>query len=99
MNEVGVGDGSVAASRWTSALFGIGTALILDEFALLLNLRDVYWQHDGYSSFPALTTFAAILLLATLGRPFTRRVGRHHPDVDDDKIATVRESNPRARRG
>ena len=68
MNEIGVGDGSVAASRSTSALFGIGTALILDEFALLLDLRDVYWKQDGYTSFPALTTFAAVLLLATLGR-------------------------------
>ena len=82
MNEVGVGDSSVAASRSTAALFGIGTALILDEFALLLNLRDVYWKKDGYTSFPALASFAAILLLATLGRSIAGH--KDLPDGHDD---------------
>src|SRR3984957_19961137 len=26
-----------------AAVFGLGTALVLDEFALMLHLRDVYW--------------------------------------------------------
>ena len=28
-------------------LFGIGTGLTLDEFALWLNLKDVYWEKQG----------------------------------------------------
>src|SRR5207302_1232690 len=43
--EVGV------AWTWTAVLtafvFGIGAALTLDEFALWLNLRDVYWETQG----------------------------------------------------
>jgi hypothetical protein len=31
-------------------LYGIGTALTLDEFALWLNLRDVYWAKQGRES-------------------------------------------------
>ena len=32
---------------WLAPLFGIGAALIIDEFALWLNLRDVYWAREG----------------------------------------------------
>ena len=28
-------------------LFGVACALVVDEFALLLNLRDVYWEQQG----------------------------------------------------
>jgi len=51
-----------------SALFGIGAALTLDEFALILHLDDVYWTHEGRSSIEATLmgfTFAALCLLAT----------------------------------
>src|SRR6266567_1859612 len=34
-------------------LFGIGTGLTLDEFALWLNLEDVYWSDKGRSSIDA----------------------------------------------
>jgi lysyl-tRNA synthetase class 2 len=51
-----------------SALFGVGAALTLDEFALLLHLDDVYWTAEGRSSIEATLmgfTFAALCLLAT----------------------------------
>jgi len=51
-----------------SALFGIGAALTLDEFALIFHLEDVYWTHEGRSSIEATLmgfTFAALCLLAT----------------------------------
>lgn len=32
---------------WLAPLFGLGAALIIDEFALWLNLRDVYWAKEG----------------------------------------------------
>jgi hypothetical protein len=36
-----------------AALFGIGAALTLDEFALWLHLEDVYWTREGRSSVDA----------------------------------------------
>ncbi|TMB92643.1 MAG: hypothetical protein E6J45_01935, partial [Chloroflexi bacterium] len=41
---------SLDAARWHPVLaipFGIGLALVLDEFALLLQLKDVYWARQG----------------------------------------------------
>jgi hypothetical protein len=35
------------------ALYGTGLALVVDELALLLELRDVYWQHQGRWSIDA----------------------------------------------
>jgi hypothetical protein len=36
-----------------AAVFGIGAALTLDEFALWLHLKDVYWEREGRSSVDA----------------------------------------------
>ena len=44
-------------------LFGIGAALTLDEFALWLNLKDVYWEKEGRRSIDAVI-FAAVLAAA-----------------------------------
>src|SRR5207302_750578 len=43
--EVGVGSSWIASL--TAILFGVGAALTLDEFALWLNLQDVYWDRQG----------------------------------------------------
>jgi hypothetical protein len=40
--------------RLTAFGYGVCSALILDEFALWLSLRDVYWQHLGRASVEAL---------------------------------------------
>ena len=43
-------------SAWRAAaagVFGLGTALVLDEFALILHLRDVYWANEGRLSVDA----------------------------------------------
>src|SRR5438552_13178540 len=51
-----------------SSVFGAGAALILDEFALVLHLDDVYWTDEGRSSIEATLigfTFAVLCLLAT----------------------------------
>jgi hypothetical protein len=44
--------------------FGVGAALTLDEFALWLYLRDVYWSEEGRSSIDA--TVVGVLLAALL---------------------------------
>jgi hypothetical protein len=40
--------------------FGIGTGLTLDEFALWLNLKDVYWSKQGRRSIDAVIVAAAV---------------------------------------
>jgi hypothetical protein len=42
--------------------FGIGAALLLDEFALLLYLRDVYWSEEGRRS-----VYAVIVMVLVVG--------------------------------
>jgi len=48
--------------------FGIGTGLTLDEFALWLNLKDVYWSKQGRRSIDAVMVAAGIsgVLLVSL---------------------------------
>jgi hypothetical protein len=51
----------------TASLFGIGAALVLDEFALILHLRDVYWSEQGRTSIDAVFVAFALIGLLTLG--------------------------------
>ncbi len=46
---------------------GAGASLILDEFALILHLQDVYWTRQGRASVQATALFAVCLLLIVLG--------------------------------
>jgi hypothetical protein len=46
---------------------GIGTSLVLDEFALILHLQDVYWSGEGQLSVEAVSLAAACLGLALAG--------------------------------
>ena len=50
--------------------FGIGMGLTLDEFALWLNLKDVYWTDKGRQSIDAVVVTTALLLIALLGLEF-----------------------------
>ena len=50
-----------------AALFGLGTALVLDEFALILHLRDVYWSNEGRLSVDAVFVAAGITALLLMG--------------------------------
>lgn len=59
-----------------AALFGLGAALVLDEFALWLNLRDVYWSREGRRSVDAVIIVATILALILLGKDFWIALGR-----------------------
>jgi hypothetical protein len=49
------------------ALFGIGTALVLDEFALVLHLEDVYWSEEGRLSVDTVVLGAAACGLLLVG--------------------------------
>ncbi|WP_228122517.1 hypothetical protein [Saccharothrix syringae] len=50
-----------------AALLGVGTALVLDEFALILHLRDVYWTKDGRLSVDAVFLAIGMTGLLLLG--------------------------------
>jgi len=50
--------------------FGVGAALVLDEFALWLELRDVYWTEEGRRSIDAVIIAAALIGIVALGAPF-----------------------------
>ena len=61
---------------------GIGTSLVLDEFALILHLQDVYWSGEGQLSVEAVSLTAACLGLALVGfSPFGVK------DVDDIELS------------
>ena len=64
-----------------ASVFGIGTALVLDEFALILHLEDVYWSESGRLSVDAVFIAAALTGLILLGGV---------PAVDD--LAQLREA-------
>ena len=69
-----VGTGQDKGSRWAgrimSLLYGVGAALTLDEFALWLNLEDVYWDRQGRSSIDAVILFGGFLSIGIWGGPF-----------------------------
>lgn len=50
-----------------AGLFGCGSALVLDEFALIVRLRDVYWSEQGRTSVDAVFLAVAVLGLLLVG--------------------------------
>ncbi|MBY8887902.1 phosphatidylglycerol lysyltransferase domain-containing protein [Streptomyces sp. PTM05] len=48
-------------------LFGIGCGLVLDEFALVLHLEDVYWREEGRQSVDAVILAVTVIGLLLLG--------------------------------
>jgi hypothetical protein len=50
--------------------FGIGMGLTLDEFALWLNLEDVYWSAKGRESIDAVVLVGVLLVITLMGLQF-----------------------------
>ncbi|MEV1055097.1 hypothetical protein [Streptomyces sp. NPDC049887] len=75
------GDERAVGHPAVAAAYGSGTALIADEFALLLDLQDVYWTEQG-----RLSVDVSLGILSALGAYLTAvpfwhecaRVTRHH---------------------
>jgi hypothetical protein len=59
-----------------SFLYGVGAALTLDEFALWLNLEDVYWERQGRVSIDAVLLFGTLLAIVMIGGRFLGALGR-----------------------
>ncbi|MFI1563328.1 hypothetical protein ACH4ZX_09705 [Streptomyces sp. NPDC020490] len=67
------GFGAVTSGRYgfgaaaCAVLFGIGAGLVLDEFALILHLQDVYWTEEGRQSVEVVVLTAAVVGLVLAG--------------------------------
>ncbi|MCY0926551.1 hypothetical protein OTB20_10095 [Streptomyces sp. H27-H1] len=67
------GFGAVGSSRHSfgaglsAVIFGLGAGLVLDEFALILHLDDVYWSEQGRKSVEIVVLTAAIVALVLGG--------------------------------
>ncbi|MGW1585381.1 hypothetical protein [Streptomyces sp. NPDC002386] len=67
------GFGAVAGYRNSTGgaiaavVFGVGAGLVLDEFALILHLDDVYWTAEGRKSVEAVVLTAALVGLLLAG--------------------------------
>lgn len=67
------GFGAVASDRHgvtagiCAVVFGMGAGLVLDEFALILHLDDVYWTEQGRQSVEVVVLTAALVLLVLAG--------------------------------
>ena len=81
MLEIGTATNDRRSSRLTSATYGAGAALTLDEFALWLNLQDVYWQRQGRQSIDAVLLFGSLLMVGILAGPFMHAVAREVVNV------------------
>ncbi len=60
----------------TAAAYGLSTALIVDEAALLLDLQDVYWAKQGRTSVDLAVGIIAVGGVAVTGASFWSAVGR-----------------------
>jgi hypothetical protein len=77
--QVGTGErpsDSPALSKLTSVTYGAAAAVTLDEFALWLNLKDVYWARQGRESVDAVVIFGAALSVGVWGGPFLHALWR-----------------------
>ncbi|NYJ74880.1 hypothetical protein [Allobranchiibius huperziae] len=64
--EVGA-DGRSPGSYVGAALIGVGSSLVLDEFAMIFHLQDVYWSQEGQLSVTVVSLTAACVALAVVG--------------------------------
>lgn len=60
-------EGTNREFTFAAIIFGIGAALVLDEFALILHLEDVYWSEDGRTSVDAVFVAVAVAGLLVMG--------------------------------
>lgn len=67
---------SRAGSRATATVYGMASALTLDEFALWFDLQDDYWTAAGRKSVDAVALFSSVLTAGVAGRGALRELGQ-----------------------
>ncbi|MFJ4406466.1 phosphatidylglycerol lysyltransferase domain-containing protein [Streptomyces sp. NPDC088910] len=60
--------GGPAVHDVLALVFGIGCGLVLDEFALVLHLKDVYWSEQGRQSVDAVILAVSVIGLLLIGQ-------------------------------
>jgi hypothetical protein len=83
------------APRLRPVLLGVGAALLLDEFALIWTLHDVYWSRAGHLSIFVAAGFGAALTLAA-GRELVREQRRVRIIRRDNLLERGFEAHPGA---
>jgi hypothetical protein len=73
---LGVSPNGKRMSRASAVGYGVASAITLDEFALWLNLEDVYWAKQGRQSVDAVAVFGGLLSIGVWGGPFIVGVAR-----------------------
>ena len=73
----------------SAVMIGVGTSLVLDEFALILHLSDVYWSEQGRVSIEVVSLAVACLGLALVGFSPNMFTGRA-----DTRCSSPRRSPP-----
>jgi len=71
--------------RLLSVLYGASAALTIDEFALWLDLEDVYWAKQGRISVDAAIVTGAVMGTSVAGRGLFRAIGH-------DAVALYRDA-------
>ncbi|HEX3788281.1 MAG TPA: hypothetical protein VHW44_10500 [Pseudonocardiaceae bacterium] len=69
------GDGRNRLHPVVSSAYGSGIALIVDELALLLDLKDVYWAKDGRRSVDVAVGLIGLVGMYLAGEEFWRAAG------------------------
>lgn len=69
-----------------AVLFGVGAGLTLDEFALWLNLKDVYWEKQGRRSIDAVIIATILTGFVLVGFTAWADVAK---DVEDEVVTAV----------
>ncbi|TJZ50889.1 hypothetical protein FCH28_20430 [Streptomyces piniterrae] len=75
-------------SGLAAVLFGMGVGLVLDEFALIVHLDDVYWTEEGAKSVEIVILTAALGALV-LGGFLPFGVNALSPDESRDRLTVV----------
>jgi hypothetical protein len=68
------GDEQLRRHPATALAYGVGLALIMDEFALLLDLKDVYWAKQGRISVDLAVTGSSLAASYFAALPVIRKV-------------------------
>ncbi len=71
------GDDRIRRHPVVATAYGVGLALIVDEFALLLDLRDVYWTPEGRVSIDVAVGLISTAGSVLVGLPVLRRLRRN----------------------
>ena len=75
------GEDETRRHPFAAITYGSGLALIVDEFALLLDLKDVYWAKQGRISVDLGVGLVAVRGTALSAVPIIRRLVRDHRDA------------------